>query len=121
MFFVNGASYEEKKAIAASFLSSYSQLSAEIEGRSYGSGVLKIEPSAAKNISIFTGKRVLGQLAKVTTQIDSMLSKGLIKEAQSIVDKVICASEGIPQEVFEEFCRYADAMRKDRYKGLRRS
>jgi len=42
-----------QKLVAISILTTFSQLSAEIEGRSYGSGVLKHEPSEAKKIKIY--------------------------------------------------------------------
>ena len=47
VFFNKSVDNISKKAIAISILSTFSQLSAEIEGRSYGSGVLKHEPSEA--------------------------------------------------------------------------
>ncbi|OCW97199.1 N-6 DNA methylase [Alishewanella sp. HH-ZS] len=121
VFFTGDISYENKKAIAASFLSSYSQLSAEIAGRSYGSGVLKLEPTAAKNISIFTSSKVLKKLSSIVAQIDGMLSKGLLIEAQKLVDEAICNAEGIPRKTFLNFSKCAEEMRNDRYKGLRRS
>jgi predicted RNA methylase len=45
-------SEKEKYLLAISFQTSFSQLSAEIEGKRYGSGVLKIEPTAAKQIQM---------------------------------------------------------------------
>jgi len=42
-----------QKLVAISILTTFSQLSAEIEGRNYGSGVLKHEPSEAKKIKIY--------------------------------------------------------------------
>lgn len=121
VFFTHKFTHEEKKAIAVSFLSSYSQLSAEIVGRSYGSGVLKLEPTAAKGISIFTSRKVLQELSTISSKIDSMLRGGLLSEAQAIIDEAICRAEGIPRQVFSEFAIGAEEMRKDRYKGLRRS
>lgn len=121
VFFTTKYSHQDKKAIAASFLSSYSQLSAEMVGRSYGSGVLKLEPTAAKSISIFTSLKVLKKLSLISTQIDGMLCKGLLNEAQSLVDDAICDAEGISRQIFCDFAKSAEEMRKDRYKGLRRS
>lgn len=121
VFFTGEFSQREKKAIAASFLSSYSQLSAEIVGRSYGSGVLKLEPTAAKSILLFTSYNVLRKLSSISAKIDRMLCKGLLKEAQSLVDDAICSAEGISRKTFSNFAKSAEEMRKDRYKGLRRS
>jgi hypothetical protein len=45
IFFKKRLSQSKRRAICLSLHSSYSQLSAEFEGRQYGSGVLKLEPS----------------------------------------------------------------------------
>jgi len=50
VFFNNGISKAVKRAICLSLHSSYSQLYAEFEGRQYGSGVLKFEPSETKRL-----------------------------------------------------------------------
>lgn len=121
VFFTKKMSYSKKKAVAASLLSSYSQLSSELVGRSYGSGVLKLEPTAAKNISIFTSERVLEGLSNETAKIDSLLVRGNFAEAQQVVDKVICEVEDIPLSVFNELKQCAEKLRQDRYQGLSRS
>lgn len=48
----------QRKLLAISILSTYSQFSAELEGRVYGSGALKIEPSEAKRIKIIFPKNI---------------------------------------------------------------
>ncbi|RZK61264.1 MAG: hypothetical protein EOO85_33650, partial [Pedobacter sp.] len=50
--FINDLSLPRQKAIAVSLQSTFSQFSAEVEGRSYGSGALKMEPSEAKKIAL---------------------------------------------------------------------
>jgi adenine-specific DNA methylase len=50
VFFREGISTEQRRAICLSLHSTYSQLSAEFEGRQYGSGVLKLEPSEARRL-----------------------------------------------------------------------
>jgi len=50
VFFRQGVSKTVKQAICLSLHSSYSQLYAEFEGRQYGSGVLKFEPSETKRL-----------------------------------------------------------------------
>lgn len=121
VFFTNRMNYAQKKAVAASLLSSYSQLSSELVGRSYGSGVLKLEPTAAKNVSIFTSERVLEGLSNETSKIDSLLVRGNLAEAQKVVDKVICEVEDIPLSVFNELRKCAEKLRQDRYQGLSRN
>lgn len=50
VFFKPEISKAKQRAICLSLHSSYSQLSAEFEGRQYGSGVLKLEPSEARRL-----------------------------------------------------------------------
>jgi len=50
IFFTKRLSKAERRAICLSLHSSYSQLSAEFEGRQYGSGVLKLEPSEVRRL-----------------------------------------------------------------------
>ncbi len=47
-----------RKAIVLSLHSSFSRLSAEFEGRAYGSGALKIEPSEAKRIRLLLPEKL---------------------------------------------------------------
>lgn len=50
VFFAKGLPKAKRRAICLSLHSSYSQLSAEFEGRQYGSGVLKLEPSEVRRL-----------------------------------------------------------------------
>lgn len=50
IFFTKHLSQAKRRAICLSLHSSYSQLSAEFEGRQYGSGVLKLEPSEVRRL-----------------------------------------------------------------------
>ncbi|MEZ7197713.1 HsdM family class I SAM-dependent methyltransferase [Pseudodesulfovibrio karagichevae] len=52
VFFNEDIPHEKHRLVALSLLTSFSQLSAEIEGKGYGSGVLKLEPNAAKRIKV---------------------------------------------------------------------
>ncbi len=49
---LESVSEREAESIAVAFLSTLTQLSAELEGRSYGGGVLKLEPSEAGSLLI---------------------------------------------------------------------
>lgn len=76
-----------RKAIAMSMLSTVTQLSAELVGRSYGSGVLKIEPSEVRRIDlvmpdVLDAKRVLTTFDAV----DTLLREGEGQKARSVVD-----------------------------------
>ncbi|TVT32698.1 N-6 DNA methylase [Marinobacter vinifirmus] len=109
-----------RRGIATSMLSSYTQLSAELSGRSYGSGVLKLEPSAAKNVSLFFSKNCIDSLAEISAKIDRMLIIGKYEEARRLVDEAICESEGLSIDTFDAFFVAVNKLRNDRYEGLNR-
>jgi adenine-specific DNA methylase len=73
--------------ISLGMLSSFSQLSAELVGRSYGGGVLKLEPKELQRLVI----PILPEDAacRILEQVDIRLRIGLYKEATEIVDKEI--------------------------------
>jgi hypothetical protein len=76
-----------RKAIAMSMLSTVTQLSAELVGRSYGSGVLKLEPSEVRRVDIvlpdvLDAKRVIATFDAV----DKLLREGEGQKARSLVD-----------------------------------
>lgn len=90
VFFKKGIPMNHKKLAAISILSTYSQLSAEIEGRSYGSGVLKHEPSEAKNISLLMPKGISPSIINSTFQkIDKLLRQNKIEDARSVADGLV--------------------------------
>jgi hypothetical protein len=81
------------KAVAISLLSTFSQLSAEVEGRSYGSGVLKHEPRETKRIALILPTRVdRKKVEKVFGNIDQLLHYGKIHQAEEQADKFILES-----------------------------
>ena len=72
-----------RRLIAISMLSTFSQLSAEIEGRSYGSGVLKHELREAGRIQLLLPDEVpVERIAKVFRRIDALLHARKRAEAQ---------------------------------------
>jgi hypothetical protein len=70
---------------ALSMLSTFSQISAELEGRSYGGGVLKHEPNEARRVSLIMPHGVQG-LERVLSQVDALLREGLDETARHLVD-----------------------------------
>ena len=64
IFFKANVSAAQRKAICLALHSTYSQLSAEFEGRQYNSGVLKLEPSEAKKIRLPVAPQALVALQK---------------------------------------------------------
>lgn len=89
-------SKKEELTIVVSFLSTLTQLSAELEGRSYGGGVLKLEPSEAGRLVIpavslagvqrlFSDLHLLclqGEYDKATEAVDELLLKNLLTRAE---------------------------------------
>lgn len=81
-----------RKLIVISLCTSFSQLSAEKEGRNYGSGVLKIEPSEAKKIKLVIPKDKSGEdIDQAFDQLDQSVRAGNSSEAQKIADSFIFA------------------------------
>ncbi len=72
-----------------SLLTSFSQLSAEIEGKNYGSGLLKIEPTACKNIKLlqYKGSRNIRTIQRVYEEIDLLFRLGDKEKVTKLVDE----------------------------------
>jgi adenine-specific DNA-methyltransferase len=68
VFFNKGISKTVKRAICLSLHSSYSQLYAEFEGRQYGSGVLKFEPSETKRLLFALNEPLVETLSVLWTK-----------------------------------------------------
>ncbi len=76
----------KSKQVALAMVSSLAQLSAEIEGRSYGGGVLKIEPSDASRLALpVDGLGADSAFAAV----DRLCQAGRWGEATAIVDRAL--------------------------------
>lgn len=73
--------------LAVGSVSSISQLSAELVGRSYGGGILKLEPQDLSNLVIpILPEEVCNEIAPV---IDPLLAKGEIAQATDCVDNIL--------------------------------
>jgi hypothetical protein len=76
-----------KKACAISILSTFSQLSGELQGRCYGAGVLKHEPSEASRIRLVIPNLLHEEhVNAVFQQVDDVLRGGDANEARRIAD-----------------------------------
>lgn len=106
VFFKDHVSPIQMRATAISILSTFSQLSAEVEGRTYGVGALKLEPSEAKRTkvilpSIFSTQEVVSTFKR----IDSLMRGGRADEAKQLADNFVLgryASRGKTLEVLRE-------------------
>jgi hypothetical protein len=96
VFFNKSVNSISKKAIAISILSTFSQLSAEIEGRSYGSGVLKHEPSEAYRIALLLPSITDEAVDRTFSKIDSLLRQGMSDKAQVEADNFVLSNYSDP-------------------------
>lgn len=81
-----------RKLIAISLLTSFSQLSAELVGRRYGSGVLKHEPREAEKIRVLLPKLGPVAIEKAFNAVDRDLRSGNRDSAMRRADKLIFAA-----------------------------
>ena len=109
-----------KMAISISLLSSFSQLSAELEGRAYSSGVLKIEPSSGRKIQILMNEAIINDLVLSKGKIDKLLIEGDQSRATDIVDKVLVEHAICTAEEISELRKAARQLRNERYKGVKK-
>lgn len=88
------------KLAAISILSTFSQVSSEIEGRTYGAGVLKHEPSETVNIRILLPNVGKKEVNKTFQEIDSLLRNGFFEKARKTADRMLLKeySEDIRKE-----------------------
>jgi len=76
--------------LAVLWLTSLSRLSAEIEGHALGGGMLKLEPSEAKNVLLPTVEACeKGRLTELAVELDGLVRVGRINDAQTIADEAI--------------------------------
>ncbi len=81
-----------RKLIAVSLLTSFSQLSAELVGRRYGSGVLKHEPREAERIRVLLPKLDPTAIEKAFNAVDQDLRTGDRERAMKRADKLVYAA-----------------------------
>lgn len=80
----------QRKLACISLCTTFSQLSAEIEGRSYGSGVLKIEPTEAKQIRLYLPDYYTPEeIDRAFDEFDICLRNHGIERACAIADRFI--------------------------------
>lgn len=83
--FLNDVDENMTKWIQFSMLTSISQLSIELSGRTYGGGVLKLEPTAASKILVYPGNGECFPI-DLESKLNILLSKGKKREAMNLAD-----------------------------------
>lgn len=92
-----------QRAICLALHSTYCQLSAEFEGRQYGSGVLKLEPSEAKRLRVPASAPILNALAKQWTKLKKKADENGWEIIVDEIDQIIlqnsaCLTQFLPLE-----------------------
>lgn len=81
------------KALAVALHSSVAQLSAEVRGRTYGGGVLKLEPSDVQQLVVPSiDEQLQAELGRVLPSVDRLLRRGKPDDARRMVDDVLLRS-----------------------------
>jgi hypothetical protein len=90
VFFKEGITLKQRKLAAISIHSTFSQLSAEIEGYARGSGALKLEPSTAQKIRIAMPAHLSDEAVnKVFFLLNTALREKLWDQARKIADEFL--------------------------------
>ncbi|KQQ73789.1 hypothetical protein ASF70_08290 [Rhizobium sp. Leaf321] len=97
VFFSSDISETKRMVAAISFLTSFSQISAELMGRRYGSGVLKHEPRDAEKIRLLMPATGEEHTRVVFEKIDLLLREGKNDAARSAADRFIAEACDIPK------------------------
>lgn len=92
VYFSEAVDDVSRKLIAISLLTSFSQLSAELVGRRYGSGVLKHEPREAEKIRVLLPKLGPAAIEKAFNAIDRDLRASNRERAMKRADKLVFAA-----------------------------
>lgn len=108
-----------KQAFATTLLSTYSQFSAEIEGRAYSSGVLKIEPTAGKNIKVLFKPECVNDLVSIKSEVEKELQAERANRVAELVDSILIQHGLITIEQCKYLASGVRALRLERYKGVR--
>jgi adenine-specific DNA-methyltransferase len=78
------------RALSAAMLSSATRLSAEVEGRPYGGGVLKLETRESERLLVpRLSDPVAASLARLHPELDALVREGRLDQASRIVDAVL--------------------------------
>lgn len=108
-----------KRAMALTMLSTFTQFSAEIEGRAYSSGVLKIEPSAGRRIKVLFSEECIDDLDALKQQVERAIGQEDFNTAAELVDSVLIEKGLITQEQCLHLSKAVHTLRRERYKGAK--
>jgi len=111
VFFNQNVTDLQRKMIVISMCTTFTQLSAELEGRSYGSGVLKLEPSEAKRMKfVLPEYKTSLQIEETFSLIDAHMRNNDIASIQRIADEFIFDDD----KLITIFLKNLEKLRKQR-------
>lgn len=79
----------QQRLIALSSMTTLTALSAEVCGRTYGGGVLKLEPSEAARVLVVNPQRVTTMIDATFAMLCRLLSTGKTEEATKLADEIV--------------------------------
>jgi adenine-specific DNA methylase len=99
-----GPSAPSPDALAVAMASSLTLLSAEIEGRAYGGGVLKLETREAERLAVPNPSLAIEhQLEGAHAEADDLIRAGHIKEAARLADGILGLDHGAIWKAYAVF------------------
>jgi len=79
----------QAQLVALSVVSSLGSLSAELAGRVYAGGALKLEPRDARKVLVVVSDAPAQDVSRCFRQVSKLLSKGDWAQAQSVADELV--------------------------------
>ncbi|MBY5445947.1 N-6 DNA methylase [Rhizobium leguminosarum] len=107
----------QKLQLPLSMISAFGQLSSEIEGRPYGSGLLKHEPSDVRRIQVLSVEAETGEIVAAFNRADVVMRKGDFEAATSIADDFFIAHGAFSSGDVVDFKARANAKRRERLRS----
>ncbi|MBB5724691.1 hypothetical protein FHS97_000599 [Sphingomonas endophytica] len=95
VYFRHKANSSDHKLLAISLLTTFSQISAEMVGRRYGSGVLKHEPRDAERIQVLMPELAPDAIERGFADIDRHLRGGDAVSASLVADALVLGQSGL--------------------------
>lgn len=99
VYFHAKATASDRKLLAISLLTTFSQISAEMVGRRYGSGVLKHEPRDAERIQVLMPELAPDAIQRSFADIDRHLRAGDAAAASAVADALILCQSGLATQL----------------------
>ena len=101
--------------LALLWQTSLTSLSVELEGHALGGGMLKLEPSEARNVLLAAPEVFNGTGAVLFEHVDALLREGKGERARDLVDTTILGSLGLSEEEAKLLKDSAAYLRNRRY------